>query len=139
MHGDDVRGVRGVARRQHDSQEKTPQCGTKTSARRSSSQARGCASTISAGENSTHRMQIYHGIRNLIVGRPCHKQVMPQTIRAGSPSRQELIIGGALPLKFPLATRKAVKLAILITEWALISRRNCGIGPGHGVAVICAD
>ena len=37
-------------------------------------------------------MQIYHGIRNLIVGRPCHKQVMPQTIRAGSQSRQELII-----------------------------------------------
>jgi hypothetical protein len=64
---------------------------------------------------------------------------MPQAIRADSQSRQELVLGGALPLKFPLAIRKAMKLAILIAEWALISRRNCGIGPSHGVAVICAD
>jgi hypothetical protein len=92
-------------------------------------------------------MQIYHGIRNLIVGRPCHKQVMPQTIRAGSQSRQELIIGGAFAAQIPLSdtesretchfdSRMGFDLAAQLRYWAgprccRNLRRLTGRGP-HG-------
>jgi hypothetical protein len=96
MHGDGVSGLRGMAPCQRDSQSKTVQRQANTRAQRIR-RALDFAAAASAEKNSSHRMRMYHGVRNLSGGQQeevmllasHYSQVLPEAGHAANASLLE--------------------------------------------------
>jgi sigma54-dependent transcription regulator len=83
----------------------------------------GAAQALRVGATAEPSSKVINAAQTAADGRRTHEQVRKKLDR----------------LRFTARDCITAWMAAAASSRALILLRNCGIGPGHGVAVICAD